>query len=1256
VALPRAVLGDVHTGYAKASSSRRWRAGVVSDGYPWWSSVAHSLNSEVVVTVLKRKLTSVLVARLPETRVLVTLSETATQGERYDELERALTDQELDVIMVDGNPPGASSSLWSRPKIILIVTTGIITRRGQPIKAPAGWHYERVLIEHRVVGGVSSEHFAVHCWTRTGSKGSELQIRSNPSQDLRSVMKTGVFGRDAEPLSPSDQIGDRVIELRANVVSVGGLYPNLRKKPLSKVRTRFDDKRWCDRVPSMDELLLMWDVPETVSKGLAHEDKTYLESSVKVPLRVRRGVCASLAERLVEATQETVMNRPVVEKRLNDFEADPQERRLVHKRARILDVERSTLDTETKKGEEVVVETVNEGADRSEDEDGNQHLGSMETDPAFESKADRVIKAAKNDDAKVPEELWNGFLEAGLSDVVKARDWRAQLGVLRRFWLKQYKRMFYKSAIRWIKGIEAKGMVVSREALASIREGLYRVTQATWWEWRSGSTPFFWRWPEEFQERIRGGIELWISGRLKPWKRAQRGPRDPIKKSQVKRKLDKIRERGYVEAGYVESLISFFDVDKGSDDIRMVYDGSSSGLNDSLWAPWFPLPTLETLLRSVESGTYMSDNDVGEMFLNFMLHEDIRKLCGVDFTLYYPEELESSGLKVIWERWQRCAMGLRTSPYQAIQALLWVEELILGDRLEEKNVFRWNRLHLNLPGSDDYDPTKSWVRKLRSDGQLAADLQTYVDDIRPSGPSEAECWKASQRVSSVLGSLGIQDAPRKRRPPSLEPGAWAGGVVHSSNDEVNVLVTEERWAKTQGIIRRIALDMDSPCGMRYDLLNSDRGFLVYVTRAYPSMTPYLKGIHLTLASWQGERDPISGWKLRTRKRAVDALDPITWEPKFGLVDESNAEAPEHVIPVPRMTEDVRALLELTESPEAPKRPARMKSFAHAIYGFGDASGLGFGSTFLVDGDRIRYRHGTWTITNEHSSNFRELCNLVQSMEDLAGEGVLTGREIFMFTDNSTAERAYFKGTSSAEPLFELVLRMRKLEMVGEFKLHVIHVAGTRMIAQGTDGMSRGDHGSGVMAGLPMISFVPLNLSALERSKELLPWIQSWSQDERPLEVLAPEDWFNYHKSEGCYLWAPPPAAADAAIELMAKSIHKRFDSTHIMIVPRLMTARWRKLLGKATDVMITIPVGTPVWPACEHEPLILAISFPLISHRPWRLRGSRLMDGVVVDLSGMWKDAFDGTRSVLRKFVQRSRTLDSVPSSVVWEMLHGDGG
>jgi hypothetical protein len=38
VRLPKAALGDVRTGHAIASSTRQWKAGVASDGYPWWSS------------------------------------------------------------------------------------------------------------------------------------------------------------------------------------------------------------------------------------------------------------------------------------------------------------------------------------------------------------------------------------------------------------------------------------------------------------------------------------------------------------------------------------------------------------------------------------------------------------------------------------------------------------------------------------------------------------------------------------------------------------------------------------------------------------------------------------------------------------------------------------------------------------------------------------------------------------------------------------------------------------------------------------------------------------------------------------------------------------------------------------------------------------------------------------------------------------------------------------------------------------------
>ena len=49
------------------------------------------------------------------------------------------------------------------------------------------------------------------------------------------------------------------------------------------------------------------------------------------------------------------------------------------------------------------------------------------------------------------------------------------------------------------------------------------------------------------------------------------------------------------------------------------------------------------------------------------------------------------------------------------------------------------------------------------------------------------------------------------------------------------------------------------------------------------------------------------------------------------------------------------------------------------------------------------------------------------------------------TDNLVAEGAFYKGTSSSRKLFELVLRLRLLEINVGFKIHIIHIAGTRMI-------------------------------------------------------------------------------------------------------------------------------------------------------------------------------------------------------------------
>jgi hypothetical protein len=93
----------------------------------------------------------------------------------------------------------------------------------------------------------------------------------------------------------------------------------------------------------------------------------------------------------------------------------------------------------------------------------------------------------------------------------------------------------------------------------------------------------------------------------------------------------------------------------------------------------------------------------------------------------------------------------------------------------------------------------------------------------------------------------------------------------------------------------------------------------------------------------------------------------------------------------------------------------------------------------------------------------------------------------------------------------------KVTEVHSIHLVVCHVAGTQIIVEGGDGVSQGLLNKGVMAGDPILSFIPLHLSALERSPDLLPWISSWSC--KGLEVLKTEDWYELgHNVRG---WTHP---------------------------------------------------------------------------------------------------------------------------------------
>ena len=835
--------------------------------------------------------------------------------------------------------------------------------------------------------------------------------------------------------------------------------------------------------------------------------------------------------------------------------------------------------------------------------------------------------------------------------------------------------------------------IKEQELLADAEAGLdfcVRILNSSWWKWDQGSSLAFWRWPPTFRKCARDGMEAWIMGPLPRNQKPASKPRDSHKASLIFEKIAKVLDKGYLKVvGGVKSLIDWFDVPKESD-IRMVYNGTSCGMNKVAWAPNFFLPPPSSATRLLHFNSCSVDIDLGEMFLNFPLPKVFRPYSGVDFS-HFQSQLKYLGYlppqsKDTKLQWDRCWMGFRPSPFYAVRYYYWAEEFARGCPKDlENNPLGWDEVRLNLPGDKGYNPSLPRVFKWNSlKKAIAGDIIAFVDDLRASGMSEEEAWRVARAVASRLQFLGIQDAPRKRRPPMRETGAWAGAIFSTTGGEITQTVSQVKWDKARAYILELKAQLDAPPSdeaitLDFKRLMSIRGFLGHLAMTFETMVPFLKGFHLTLAGYLPRRDE-SGWKLSD----LQWENYVTQQVERGLLTEEERDRmldpphfqdipkPKSVAPSSQLKYDVLALSEMFSARTPPKFRVRTTKVLSILYGFCDASGSGFGS--MVSGPNgIQYRVGLWKSDGEGESlNWREFENAVEACKKEFESGRLEGAELFLFTDNSTVEAALHKGNSGSPKLFSLVVRLKKLEMQAGAKILVCHVAGKRMIAQGTDGVSRGQLKEGVSTGAEMLDFIPLNETAIERSHELKNWISSWVGGEA--EFLKPCDWFTrahdqkggqyvkdkfgrdtfwyHHFEKGTFIWTPPPAAAGTALEELPRARIKRTDSVHVFVCPRLLTMEWLRQLYKASDIVFHVPVGTSFWNDQMFEPLIVGICFPFTSHRPWQLRGTPKMFELGRQLRRLFPTEEVAAGDLLRKFLLQTRRFSSMSADVVWRMLY----
>ena len=111
---------------------------------------------------------------------------------------------------------------------------------------------------------------------------------------------------------------------------------------------------------------------------------------------------------------------------------------------------------------------------------------------------------------------------------------------------------------------------------------LKRAAESAWFEWSGGSRLVFWRW-NSFSKEARDGFPIFtLVPSLRYLSREEFKtipPRNKALKSLYIDKFVRIIKTGYIEKGPVARDIRCFGVPKGEADIRLVYDGTSSGIN-----------------------------------------------------------------------------------------------------------------------------------------------------------------------------------------------------------------------------------------------------------------------------------------------------------------------------------------------------------------------------------------------------------------------------------------------------------------------------------------------------------------------------------------------------------------------------------------------------------------------------------------------------------------------------------------------------
>jgi hypothetical protein len=544
---------------------------------------------------------------------------------------------------------------------------------------------------------------------------------------------------------------------------------------------------------------------------------------------------------------------------------------------------------------------------------------------------------------------------------------------------------------------------------------------------------------------------------------------------------------------------------------RMCMDFTGSKVNENLEWMKFLYPSFDDCADLLYPGAWMAKVDLSDGFFHCKVHRAFQKYLGLrrpsDAKLY---------------RYTVFPFGLMLSPFYFTEIMSELHRT-----LRRNPLFAGAAVH-NAPGSADYNPGLPTVYSVNEDG-ICCKIAVYMDDIMLTAPSYQKCRSAMKVVGQALAHLGLREKPSKREGPARSGISFLGVGVNTAGSDVTLHVPERRRSKLRSLVADFQLLHPTRELVNRRELASLIGQLAFYSRVLPPARGFLRSLYSCLHPPGSDAATASDYS-RSVPVTAEALDDLEWWSK-ALASHSGT-----------------SVLRSTA--------------ARTIRQTGDASGGGWGVTLEEPGSgKVLFAHGLWpAAVSQQSSNLRELLTILQGLRlallDRQDESPL---RVVVYSDNSTAVSCVNTGSSPSPELLLLAKDIKMLQATEGLQCDAVWIAGSQLIHQGADPLSRGAWPfSHVQADLrstfdpyaAVDSVVPPDV--LDALRQRLP---------SATLVSHPAEWLQDELESRFSLLAPAPTAVRSCLLHFFDAHRRRHTATTaIAAIPCVANTEWFRLL------------------------------------------------------------------------------------------------